>query len=165
MTERGTTRHLTVTGFLIAEDCLALHWHLKVGAWLPPGGHVEANEDPVQAVRREISEETGLDSLVIPTLQRLPFAYPQQIDPPLTILVEDVMDERYGSHQHIDLVYVCQAVAGKSALPAGWLWVDSVAIAEGVALATDGVEPTPPPPDVRQLGAIAFELASRKAQT
>ena len=132
MTSGDTIRHFTVTGFLVAEDYLALHWHRKVGAWLPPGGHVEPNEDPVQAVRREVEEETGLDSAVIPMRASLAFAYPRQIDAPLTILVEDVFDEGYGAHQHIDLVYVCRSLAGRVPLPDGWLWVSSVELAAGV---------------------------------
>ena len=155
-----TTRHFTVTGFLVAEDCLALHWHQKVGAWLPPGGHVEPNEDPVQAVRREISEETALDAVVIPMRASLPFAYPQQIDSPLTILVEDVVDGRYGAHQHIDLVYVCGSSTGRAALPDGWLWVSAAEIASGIALPVVGKGTVAPPPDVRHLSRIAFQLAS-----
>ena len=54
------TRHFTATGFVVHRGRVALHWHPKVKAWLPPGGHIEANEDPVQAVLREIEEETGL---------------------------------------------------------------------------------------------------------
>ena len=30
-------------------------------AWLPPGGHIEVNEDPIEAVLREVLEETGLE--------------------------------------------------------------------------------------------------------
>ncbi len=56
----ATTRHFTATGFVVHDDSIALHWHPKVKAWLPPGGHIEPNEDPVQAVLREIEEETGL---------------------------------------------------------------------------------------------------------
>ena len=160
MESQEATRHFTVTGFLIAEDSLALHWHQKVKAWLPPGGHVEPNEDPIQAVRREISEETGLDSIVIPMRPSLPFVYPQQIDAPLTILVGNVVDERYGSRQHIDLVYVCRSLTGRGPLPDGWLWVGSADVAAGVALSVVGAGKVSPPADVRHLSRIAFELAS-----
>ena len=160
MTSQRQARHFTVTGFLVAENSLALHWHAKVKAWLPPGGHVEPNEDPIQAVHREISEETGLDSVVIPMRASLPFAYPQQINPPLTILVEDVVDEHYGTHQHIDLVYVCRALARRAGLPEGWLWVSSEEMAAGVPLVVVGTGAAAPPPDVRHLSKIAFDLAS-----
>ena len=32
----------------------------KVKAWLPPGGHIENNETPVEAVKRETFEEAGI---------------------------------------------------------------------------------------------------------
>ena len=77
------TRHFTATAFVVHEGCIALHWHAKVKAWLPPGGHIEPNEDPVQAVLREVSEETGLAVWVVPTTSRLDLDYPTQVEPPL----------------------------------------------------------------------------------
>ena len=41
-----TVRHFTATGFVVDSGRLLLHWHPKVKAWLPPGGHIEENEDP-----------------------------------------------------------------------------------------------------------------------
>jgi 8-oxo-dGTP diphosphatase len=35
--------------------------HLNAKLWLPPGGHVEPDEDPVDAARREASEELGVE--------------------------------------------------------------------------------------------------------
>jgi 8-oxo-dGTP diphosphatase len=43
-----------------ASRCLLLGDHRKSGLWLPPGGHVEADEDPHQAVIREAREELGI---------------------------------------------------------------------------------------------------------
>ena len=60
-------RHFTATGFVVHEGATLLHWHAKVKMWLPPGGHIEANEDPVQAVLREVEEETGVKAEVVPT--------------------------------------------------------------------------------------------------
>lgn len=31
--------------------------HIKSGLWLPPGGHIEKNEDPIETVKREMQEE------------------------------------------------------------------------------------------------------------
>lgn len=160
MTSQETIRHFTVTGFLVAEDSLALHWHVKVGAWLPPGGHVEPNEDPVQAVLREISEETGLSASVVPVRAPLAFDYPPQIDAPLTVLIEDVVDQTYGAHQHIDFVYVCRSAAGQAALPKGWMWVASADVAAGQGFSAPGRGVVAPPEDVRELARIAFGFPS-----
>jgi 8-oxo-dGTP diphosphatase len=35
--------------------------HLNAKLWLPPGGHVEPDEDPVDAARREAFEELGIE--------------------------------------------------------------------------------------------------------
>ena len=65
------TRHFTATGFVVNGDATLLHWHKKVQEWLPPGGHVDLNEDPVQTTLREIKEETGFDVEIVPTQKPL----------------------------------------------------------------------------------------------
>ncbi len=113
-------RHFTVTGFVVDGDATLLHWHRKVQMWLPPGGHIDPNEDPVQAVLREVLEETGITAKVIPGIEPYTFdepplqlANPHQLPPPLTILVEDIParpDE--AAHEHIDMIYAVRAVPG-----------------------------------------------------
>ena len=79
-------------------------------AGLPPGGHIEPNEDPVQAVLREVAEETGVEAEVVPTggVGTAIWSTPRRSLPPLTIMVEDIDDPVQGFHQHIDFIYVCQ---------------------------------------------------------
>src|SRR5689334_7970459 len=102
---RAIERHFTVSGFVSQGGRTALHWH-RLGLWLPPGGHIEANEDPIQAVRREVLEETGIE---VDVLGEVPFEHskPVQLQPPVTIGVYDI--ERDGGtsspHQHIDFIY------------------------------------------------------------
>ena len=35
--------------------------HIKANIWLPPGGHIEENESPDEAMRREFQEELGIE--------------------------------------------------------------------------------------------------------
>ena len=104
-------RHFTATGFVVQTSRTLLHWHKRLQQWMPPGGHIEPDEDPVQAVLREIREETGATAEVIPAVPALPFPYPGQVQPPYTILLEDSA-EAGEPHQHIDLIYFCRLPDG-----------------------------------------------------
>jgi 8-oxo-dGTP pyrophosphatase MutT (NUDIX family) len=109
-------RHFTATGFVVEGGSTLLHWHRRLQQWMPPGGHIEPNEDPVQAVLREIHEETGIVAEVIPTIAPLAFDYPEQLAPPHTILIEDIPGPGE-PHKHIDLIYFCRPIVGASHEP------------------------------------------------
>ncbi|MBI2761417.1 MAG: NUDIX domain-containing protein [Chloroflexi bacterium] len=102
-----SVRHLTATGFLVWEDTVLLHWHRKNRLWLPFGGHIEANEDPVQTVLREIEEECGVAAELIDTGPQFELGEQRQLPPPVTILLERATDGRMW-HEHIDLIYFCR---------------------------------------------------------
>ena len=70
----------------------------------------------MQAVLREIREETGVDAQVVPTGESFELTYPEQVHPPLTIMVEDIHDPVVGCHQHIDMIYVCRPLGRVSEL-------------------------------------------------
>ena len=156
-----TTRHFTATGFVINKDKVLLHWHPKVQAWLPPGGHIEENEDPVQAVLREIEEETGVIAQIVPTNSTLDIKYPSQVFSPFTIMLEDINDPNTGYHQHIDMIYFCYLSEASSGIKDGWIWVSKEEVASGKELRY-GVPPfKAPPEDVRLLSASAFEMVEK----
>ena len=154
-------RHFTVSGFVVHAGQVLLHWHPKVRAWLPPGGHIDANEDPTEAVVREVDEETGLRVEVVQTGPRLELKYPAQVQPPFTIMIEDIHDPEEGYHQHIDMIYFCRVVGPSSPLNAGWLWVGRADLADGTTLHGDGATSAPPPDDVRLLGLEAIDAVDR----
>lgn len=74
LSRAGDPAHFTASALPMAPDgsrvCLVLHGRL--GLWVQPGGHLEASDDTVSgAARREMVEETGLDSPVDPVPVRL----------------------------------------------------------------------------------------------
>jgi 8-oxo-dGTP pyrophosphatase MutT (NUDIX family) len=111
------TRDFTVAVFVVHEDHLVLHFHRKLQKWLPPGGHIEPNELPDDAARREVHEETGLlIELVGP--KGLPVDHPgepRQLVIPAGIQLEPISP----GHEHIDLVYFARPVrtGSESSLP------------------------------------------------
>ena len=54
-------RQFTATVYIIEAQRTLLIYHRKLQKWLPPGGHLEANETPPEAARREALEETGME--------------------------------------------------------------------------------------------------------
>ncbi len=152
MVATSVPRHFTATGFVVNGDATLLHWHHRVQEWLPPGGHVEEDEDPVQAVLREVKEETGLDVEIVPTQGVPEISNLDQVVPPRTILVEDVFDNVVGKHQHIDLIYFCRVSGDRPAVPDGWVWFSSEDLASGRKVITPDGRKVAPPEDVVTLG-------------
>jgi len=63
----------TASAFIVRTDMdeprLLLHKHKKLGVLLQPGGHIELNENPWQAIQHEIIEETGYELSQLKILQ------------------------------------------------------------------------------------------------
>lgn len=166
--DTALTRHFTATGFVVHRDATLLHWHRRVQAWIPPGGHIEPNEDPVQAVLREILEETGLDVQIVPDNPLPKISNLQQLHPPRTILVEDVHDEKAGKHQHIDLIYFTTVSELNTEseydtshqypeVPQGWGWVSKHQLESCQKLTTPNGDKQQPPEDVTVLALMAID--------
>lgn len=56
--------------FIVHKDKVLLRLHDKYKIWFSVGGHIELDEDPVQAVIREAKEEVGLDIKVSGEISR-----------------------------------------------------------------------------------------------
>lgn len=86
---------------------MLLHYHRKLGRWLPPGGHIEPGELPDDAAIREVLEETGVDARLVgnQTIDARGPGIPRQLCRPAGIQLEDIGP----GHQHIDLIYYAAA--------------------------------------------------------
>src|ERR1700759_2929072 len=51
----------TVEVYIVHKNKVLLRVHDKFKYWLSVGGHIELDEDPIEAALREVKEEVGLD--------------------------------------------------------------------------------------------------------
>lgn len=104
------TRDFTATTFVVDQQRTLLLWHKKVGAWLPPGGHIDPNELPEEAALREVREETGLTVRLLGGQRQCDNV--KVLHQPVCLLLENISP----GHQHIDLVYFARLVGGTAAI-------------------------------------------------
>ncbi len=103
-------RHFTATVYIFHENKVLLHRHAKLGKWLPPGGHVEPNETPPEAAKREAKEETGLDIAFIEQENLKVDAWNAvSFERPFLCLLEHIPPHKdKPAHQHMDLIYLAR---------------------------------------------------------
>ena len=107
-------RDFTATCYIIHEEKVLLIFHKKLKKWLPPGGHMDANETPPEACKREVLEETGLEIEFIRqenvTVSRW---NAKSIERPYMCLLEEIPAyNETPQHQHIDFIYLGYPVGG-----------------------------------------------------
>ncbi|MCA9346886.1 NUDIX domain-containing protein [Candidatus Saccharibacteria bacterium] len=100
----------TVSAFILhpTEPRICLHLHKKLNSWLQPGGHIELNEDPQEALERELQEETGLSKTDFEFVTNPEQPRPRDtktITLPMHLDVHS-FDE---THKHIDFTYLIRA--------------------------------------------------------
>ncbi|MCB9799134.1 MAG: NUDIX domain-containing protein [Candidatus Omnitrophica bacterium] len=98
-----------VSVFIVHKNRVLLIHHKKYDRWLPIGGHIELDEDPEQALYREIREECGLKVKILAA--KPPIAHPG-VKPVLTPSYVDVHAINR-THKHIAFVYFAKAATDK----------------------------------------------------
>ncbi len=101
-------REFVATVYVVKDDKVLLIHHKKLKMWIPVGGHINENELPCEAAKREVFEETGLKVRLIGSEQEKTGRVRVLIHP-FTIQLEDIKH----NHQHIDLIYYAEVTGGK----------------------------------------------------
>jgi 8-oxo-dGTP pyrophosphatase MutT (NUDIX family) len=104
----------TVAIFVVHDGRVLLIHHRQLGRWLPLGGHIELDEDPEQAARREAKEESGLDVELLG--ERPPTTGPgtRALIAPRFLDIHRITD----THEHIGMIYFARPRGGDLTLAA-----------------------------------------------
>ena len=102
----------TATVFIVHKNRVLLRLHEKYNILIGVGGHVELDEDPVEAAMRECEEEVGLkvtiyDAGTVPPSVR---ANSKHLALPAHMNIHYVGGNTEG-HQHIDLLYYASSTS------------------------------------------------------
>ena len=99
----------TVCVYIVHRRNILLHEHKKLHIWLPPGGHIELDEDPNQAAIREAKEETGLDIELVGEAREYPGSpYGSRDLIPPRFLNKHFYDTTH-THEHVNLAFFARA--------------------------------------------------------
>ena len=110
-------QHFTASAVVVEKGHILLVHHRRIGAWLPPGGHIDEFELPHEAAIREVLEETGI--LVEIISEAVPNTGSNEaFFLPKPLCLHNVKAFEKGNHvHHLDLAYLCRPIE-RSTLPA-----------------------------------------------
>lgn len=125
-------RHFTASAVILSGNRVLLLASAKGSGWIYPGGHVVPDEDPAEAVIREVREEVGLE---IDLLVQPRFSHPKirEVPSPFTIMDVAVRDRHVGLHHHVDFVYAARPTTTSISLnheSTAFRWVPVVEVGE-----------------------------------
>ncbi len=94
-----------VSVFIVHKNKVLLIYHKKYSEWLPIGGHIELNEDPEEALYREIEEECGLKVRILAETPDIGHAGVKPLPTPNFADVHRISE----NHKHIAFIYIGMA--------------------------------------------------------
>ena len=109
VTMRIKPYQFTAAAYIVHSNKVLLVKHRKLGKWLPPGGHIEQNEEgyfveaPEEAAVREVKEETGVDVEIVGRKM-------ETGSPVRTLFLPEDMHVHYidEKHDHLGIDYFCK---------------------------------------------------------
>lgn len=114
----------TTSAFIVRTDTeqptVLFHMHKKIHKLLQPGGHIELDETPWQAILHEVCEETGYDLQQLTIMQpaaRLTKLSGGVLHPVALCHNTHAFSKEQPDHFHTDTSYLFVATAGPTGLP------------------------------------------------
>lgn len=111
--------------FIVCKGKVLLRIHDKYGIYLGVGGHIELDENPIEAAIREAKEEVGLDIRIIGSAHQWPEDVHggKELIAPMFLHQHPVNE----THQHIALVYAAvsesdEVIPGEGDKSETWKW-------------------------------------------
>lgn len=98
--------------FIVYKDKVLLIHHKELKKWLPIGGHIELNEDPEEALFREVKEECGLEIEVLGEKPKIQSKGTKFLYPPVFLDIHTISD----AHKHVGFYYFVKAKSDNIAL-------------------------------------------------
>ena len=103
--------HFTATGIVFnSKKEVLMIFHKKFKLWLLPGGHIDENELPTEAVLREVFEETGVRASLIPNKRGVAehSQNVKELDLPFTAITANFEGDK--SYNICDMTFLCRAL-------------------------------------------------------
>lgn len=92
----------TASALIIRDKKILFMNHEKLGQWIQPGGHIEGEETPSEAAKREVREETGFNIEFIEGEQPGSFSGEEDLPRPFNVNIHSIREE----HFHCDFMYL-----------------------------------------------------------
>jgi 8-oxo-dGTP pyrophosphatase MutT (NUDIX family) len=150
-------RHFTASAVVLADNHILLVHHRRIGAWLPPGGHIEPDEMPHEAAQRETLEETGVEIEVV----SVPLPLTGDSDAfilPSPLCIHSVKAVEKGvAYYHIDFAFLCRLKDSPVELPKVAHSDEEVFSARWFAL--DSYKEVPLAKNVLEVVALAIKMS------
>src|SRR3990172_12074941 len=102
----------TVEVFVVYNNRVLLRKHDKYKKWLSVGGHIELNEDPLQAALREVKEEVGLEIEIFGMASSFHEENYKELIPPRFLNIHRINK----THEHVSLTYFAKSNTNKLSL-------------------------------------------------
>lgn len=102
----------TVAAYIVYGRSVLLIDHVKLKRWLPIGGHIELEDDPEEALFREIEEECGLTKDLLEVFGKKPEIISEGtkfLYAPVYLDIHTISE----NHRHIGMTYFVKALTQK----------------------------------------------------